>query len=171
MMPDSLLNYQFRGTTLPHTELLIALENFIKVKVTTHSASKVKKIDTSAPMEIGMAAGTDGEEAFEEGHGKATELAVQASVQGHRRQRWMEWWKGPNGAYRNTSTAARVKKRSESCWKSNSRPRPEARKEEKGNRNVAKVTPEFAGAVGKPDTLRQIAPRELEQESERSRRR
>ena len=30
----------------------------------THSASKVKKIDTSAPMEIGMAAGTDGEEAF-----------------------------------------------------------------------------------------------------------
>ena len=30
-----------------------------------------------------------------------------------------------------------------------SAPRPEARKEEKGKREVAKVTPEFAGAVGK----------------------
>ena len=35
-----------------------------------HSAPKVKKIDTSAPMEIGMAAGTDGAETFEEGYGK-----------------------------------------------------------------------------------------------------
>ena len=31
-------------------------------------------------------------------------------------------------------------------------PRPEARKEEKGKRKVAKVTPEFAGAVGKQHT-------------------
>ena len=38
-------------------------------------------------------------------------------------------------------------------------PRPEARKEEKGKRKVAKVTPEFAGAVGKQDTSRQIATR------------
>ena len=38
-------------------------------------------------------------------------------------------------------------------------PRPEARKEEKGKRKVAKVTSEFAGAVGEQDTLRQIAPR------------
>ena len=43
---ESLLNCRFRGTTLPY-------------KVTTHSASKVKKLD--------MAAGTDVEEAFEEG--------------------------------------------------------------------------------------------------------
>ena len=67
LMPESLLNYRFRGTTLPHEELLNALDNIITDKVTTHSASKVKKIDTSAPMEIGMAAGTDGEETFEEG--------------------------------------------------------------------------------------------------------
>ena len=42
-MPESLLNYRFRGTTLPHEELLIALENIIIHKLTTHSASKVKE--------------------------------------------------------------------------------------------------------------------------------
>ena len=75
-MPESLLNYRFRGTTLPHEELLIALENIVIDKVTTHSTSKVKKIDTSAPMEIGMAAGTEGEETFEEGYRKTSERAV-----------------------------------------------------------------------------------------------
>ena len=65
-MPESLLNYRFRGTTLPCEELLIALENIIIDKVATHSAFKMKKMDTSAQMEIGMAAGTDGEAAFEE---------------------------------------------------------------------------------------------------------
>ena len=94
LMPESLLNNRFRGTTLPYEELLIALEIFIMDKVTTHSASKVKKIDTSAPMEIGMAAGTDGEEAFEEGYGKTSELAVQAVYKGTGSQRWMERRKG-----------------------------------------------------------------------------
>ena len=79
MMPESLLNCRFRGTTLPHDELLITLENIIIDKVTTHSASKVEKTDTSAPKEIGVAAGTDGEE---EGYGKASELAVQAVYNG-----------------------------------------------------------------------------------------
>ena len=69
-MPESLVNCRFRGTTLPHEELLIALENVIIDKFTRHSASKGKKIGTSAPMDIGMAAGTDGEEAFEERYGK-----------------------------------------------------------------------------------------------------
>ena len=50
-----MLNCRFRGTTLPHEELLIALGTVITDKNTTHSVSKVKKIDTSAPMEIGMA--------------------------------------------------------------------------------------------------------------------
>ena len=67
LMLESLLNYRFRGTTLPYEELLIALT---VDKVTTQSASKVKKVDTSAPMEFAMAAGTDGEETFEEGYGK-----------------------------------------------------------------------------------------------------
>ena len=38
-------------------------------------------------------------------------------------------------------------------------PRPGARKVEKGKRQVAKVAPEFAGAVGKLDASRQIASR------------
>ena len=71
-MPVSLLNYRFRGTTLPYEELLIALENIIIHKVTTHPAPTMNKIDTSAPMEIGKAAGTDGEETFEEGNGKTS---------------------------------------------------------------------------------------------------
>ena len=69
-MLESLLNYRFRGTTLSFEELLIALENIIIDKVTTHSAPKVKKNDTSAPREIGMAAEADGGETFEEGYGK-----------------------------------------------------------------------------------------------------
>ena len=55
LMPETLLNHRFRGTTLPYEELLIELDNIVIDEVATHSVSKVKKIDTSAPMEIGMA--------------------------------------------------------------------------------------------------------------------
>ena len=82
------MNYRFRGTTLPFEEMLIALENNIIDKVTTLSASKVKKIDTSAPMEIGMAASTDGEEAFEEGHGKTSDLAQEKGGKGDTKVFW-----------------------------------------------------------------------------------
>ena len=37
LMPESLLNHQFRGTTLPYEEWFVALENIIVDKVTTHS--------------------------------------------------------------------------------------------------------------------------------------
>ena len=82
LMPESLLNCRFRGTTLAYEELLIALENSIMDKVTTLSVPKVQKIDTSKPMEIGMAAGTDGKETFEERYGKTSELAVHAVYKG-----------------------------------------------------------------------------------------
>ena len=62
--------------------------------------------------------------------------------------------------YRNTSTAAKVKKE-RIVLERDSGPRPEARKEEKGKGQVAKVTPEFAGAVGKLDTSRQFASRRV----------
>ena len=55
LMPGSLLNYRFRGVTLPYEELLIALKNIILDKATTHSASEVEKIDTSAPTELDVA--------------------------------------------------------------------------------------------------------------------
>ena len=86
-----MLNYRFRRTSLPHEELRIVLENIIIDKVTTHPASKVKKLDTSAPMEIGMAAGADGEETFEEGFGKHLNLQRE---QGNRRQILLERRKG-----------------------------------------------------------------------------
>ena len=88
-MPESLLDYRFR-------ELLIELENIIIDKVTTHSISKVKKIDTSAPMQIGLAARTDGEEAFKKGYGKTFELAVQAVYQGTGGKGGWNGGKGPS---------------------------------------------------------------------------
>ena len=94
-MPESLLTYRSRGTTLPYEELHIALENIIIDKVTTHSP-KVKKIDTSAQMEIGRTAGTDGEEAFEEGYGKTSELAVQAVYKGTGAKVGWNGGKGPS---------------------------------------------------------------------------
>ena len=35
LMPESLLNYRFRGTAMPHGELIVALENIIIDKVST----------------------------------------------------------------------------------------------------------------------------------------
>ena len=52
----------------------------------------------------------------------------------------------PVGAYRSTSTLAKVKKE-RTVRESDSGPRPEARKEERCKRKVAKATPEFAGSV------------------------
>ena len=104
-----------------------------------------------------MAAGADGEETFDEGYGKASELAVQATKEQEAKVDGTEH-RVPDGAYRSTSTAAKVTKE-RIVLERDCGPRPEARKEEKGKRKVAKVTPEFAGAVGKQDTLRQIAPR------------
>ena len=67
LMAKSLLNYRFRGTTLPYEELLIALENIIVDKFTTHSGIQDEENrHERKPMEIGMAAGTDGEGAFDE---------------------------------------------------------------------------------------------------------
>ena len=53
LMPESLLNYRFRGTTMSHSELLVALENFIIDKVATVPTARSRKTDTSAPMEMG----------------------------------------------------------------------------------------------------------------------
>ena len=64
----------------------------------------------------------------------------------------------PVGSFRSTSSAERVKKE-RIVLESDSGPRPEARKEDKGKKKVAEVRPKFAGAVGKQDTQRQIAPR------------
>ena len=53
LMPESSLNYRFRGTTMSYSEIIIALENIIVDKVSTVPSSNSRRNDTSAPMEIG----------------------------------------------------------------------------------------------------------------------
>ena len=45
---------RFRGTTLTYDELLIALENIVIDKVSTIQTPTPKKLNTSAPMDIGI---------------------------------------------------------------------------------------------------------------------
>ena len=82
LMPESLLNHRFRGTTMSYSELLVALENIIIDKVATVPAVRSKKQDTSAPMEIGMAAREDGESASQDGDQRIMDLALQAVYRG-----------------------------------------------------------------------------------------
>ena len=69
----------------------------------------MKKFDTSAPLEIGKTAGTDGEEEFEEWYGKHRvlrrklhKMEQDAKVDGTEDRI-------PHGVYRNTLPAAKVK--------------------------------------------------------------
>ena len=52
LMPESLANYRFRGTTISYSELFVALENIIIDKAATVPTARNRKTDTSAPMEI-----------------------------------------------------------------------------------------------------------------------
>ena len=67
---------------MSYSELLIALENIIIGKVTTVPTAQNKKIDTSAPMEIGMAAKDDGGKLREEGDRRIVDLAPQGVYKG-----------------------------------------------------------------------------------------
>ena len=88
LMPESLLNYRFRGTTMSHSEIIIALENIIVDKVSTSPSSKSRRNDTSAPMEIGMAAKGDGENVSQEGEQRIMNLALQAVYKGTGKRKW-----------------------------------------------------------------------------------
>ena len=88
LMPQSLLNYRFRGTTISYSELLVALENIIVDKVATVPTGRNMIIDTSAPMEIGMAAKEDGENVSQQGDQGTMDLALQAVSKGTGKGRW-----------------------------------------------------------------------------------
>ena len=88
LMPDSLLNCRFRGTTMSHSEFIIALENIIVDKVSKIPSSKSRKNDTSAPMEIGMAAKEDGESVSQEGDQRIIDFALQAVYKGAGKGKW-----------------------------------------------------------------------------------
>ena len=82
LMPESLLKYRFRGTTMSYNEVIIALKNIIVDKVATVPTVRNKRHDTSAPTEIGMAAEEDGENASQEGDQRIMDLALQAVYRG-----------------------------------------------------------------------------------------
>ena len=91
-MPESLLNYRFRRTTMSYSEL-IALENIIVDKVATVPTARSRKHDTSAPMENGMAAKEDGENLSQDGDQRIIDLALQAVPQ-RNWQRKVGLWQG-----------------------------------------------------------------------------
>ena len=71
---------------MSYSELIGALENIIIDKVATVPAARIKKNDTSAPMEIGMAAREDGEGASQEAdqtedHGSRSASCLQRNWQ------------------------------------------------------------------------------------------
>ena len=88
LMPESLLNYRFRGTAMLYYELIIALENIIIDKVSTVTTARSKKHDTSAPMKIGMATKEDGENASQEGDQRIIDLTLQAVYKGTGKGKW-----------------------------------------------------------------------------------
>ena len=95
LMPESLLNYRFRGRTMSYSELIIALENNIVAQVATVPTARSRKHDSSAPMEIGMAAKEDGEHASQEGDRRIVDLALQAIYKGIGKGKWC-FGKGQN---------------------------------------------------------------------------
>ena len=55
LLLESLLNYRFRDTMMSHSELLVALESIFIDQVASVPTARNRKIDTSAPMDVGMA--------------------------------------------------------------------------------------------------------------------
>ena len=47
LLPESLLNYRFSGTTMSYSELIVALEKIIVDKVSTIPSSTRRRNDTS----------------------------------------------------------------------------------------------------------------------------
>ena len=66
---------------MSYSELLGALENIID-KVATVPTARYRKIDTSAPVESGLAAKDDGESVREEGNQRIVDFALQAVYKG-----------------------------------------------------------------------------------------
>ena len=95
LMPESLLNYIFGGTTMSYGELINALENIIVDKVSTVPSSRRRRNDTSAPMKIGMTAKEDGGNVSQEGDQRIVDLALQAVYKGTGKGNW-SFRKGQN---------------------------------------------------------------------------
>ena len=77
------------------------------------------------------------------------ELAVQAVYKGTGAKGGWNGGKDPSWSVQKYFNSGKDEKKERNVLKRDSGPGPEARQEEKGKRKAAKVTPEFAGAVGK----------------------
>ena len=88
LMPESLLKCRFRGTTMSYSDLLVALENIIIDKVVTSPVARSRNNDKSAPMEIGMSAKEDGENASQEEDQRIVDFALQAVSKGTGKGKW-----------------------------------------------------------------------------------
>ena len=146
LMPESLLNYRFRGTAMPYGELIIALENIIIDKVSTVPTARSKKHDTSAPMETGMATKEDGENARQEGDQRIVDFALQAVYKGIGKGKW-GFGKGQSWNEK-VAKAAKAEERTR------------GRKEAKGRRKVAKEKRGHLGRAARQDTSQLGAGRE-----------
>ena len=63
---------------MSYSELLVALDSIIIVKVATVPTARNRKIDTSAPMEIGVAAKDGGKSAREKGDQRIVGFTLEA---------------------------------------------------------------------------------------------
>ena len=131
LMPESLLNYRFRGTTMSYSELFVALENIIIDKVAT---ARSGKIDTSAAMEIGMTAKENGENANQEEDQAVYKGIGKGNWSFGKGHNWNE--KGGKGGKTEGRTHGR---------------KAVARKEAKGKKKVAREKPERVGRVARQD--------------------
>ena len=148
LMPESLLNYRFRGTTMPFDELIIALENIIIDKVSTVPTVKSRRQDTSAPMEIGMSTKEDGENVSQEGDQRIVDLALQAVYKGTGKGNW---------ALENVRAGMRRAAKAEERTRGR---KAVAGKEAKGKRKAAKGKQERVGRAVRWDTLQLSARKE-----------
>ena len=89
---------------------------------------------------------------------KTSDLAVQAVYKGTGKGGWNAG-KGPSWSVQKYFNSGKGEKGANRAGKGQWSKTPEARKEEQGKREVARLTPEFPGAVGNLDTSRRIASR------------
>ena len=89
---------------MSHSELLVALENVIIDKVVTVPTARNRKIDTSAPMELVMAAKDDVGSLRDQ---RIVDLALQGCL---RRNRWrkMRFRKGSELERKNDTNVAKM---------------------------------------------------------------
>ena len=130
---------------MSYSELIFSLENIIVDKVATGPTARSRKHDTSAPVEIGMAAKEDGENASQEGDQRIIDLALQA-VSAKELAKESGALARVRIGMRRVAKAARMEERTPDR-------KAAARKEAKDNRKVAREKPERVGCAARQDTL------------------